>query len=155
MRLTPVLPILLGACVAGPAPLDLAPALLAAHAAERAAVGLPPLRWDPALAADAGRWARSLARTGRLAHEPGLAEGENLWAGTRGAFTPAQMAAVWAAEGKAWRAGARDLARTGHYTQMVWRGTTGLGCALASGAATDVLVCRYSPPGNIAGQSPF
>ncbi|WP_338662000.1 CAP domain-containing protein [Pararoseomonas sp. SCSIO 73927] len=157
MRAAPLLPLLLAACATGPA--DLPARLLAVDAAERAAVGVPPLRWDPALAAEADRWARRLAATGRLAHEPGIGDGENrrgenLWTGTRGAYTVESMARAWAAEGAAFRAGARDLARTGHYTQMVWRGTEALGCALASGAA-DVLVCRYSPPGNSAGRAPF
>ncbi|MCR0984269.1 CAP domain-containing protein [Roseomonas populi] len=155
MRPTCLLPLLLAACATGAGPADLSSRLLAVHARERAAVGVPPLRWDPALAADADRWARNLARSGRLAHEPGINEGENLWSGTRGAFTPEQMAGAWVAERTAFRAGARDLARTGHYTQMVWRGTTAMGCALAAGAGQDVLVCRYSPPGNIAGRSPF
>ena len=44
---------------------------------------------------------------------------------------------------------------TGHYTQMVWKGTTEVGCATASGTELTYLVCRYSPPGNIVGQKPY
>ena len=36
----------------------------------------------------------------------------------------------------------------GHYTQMVWKSTTDVGCATATGNNYDVLVCRYNPPGN-------
>ena len=43
----------------------------------------------------------------------------------------------------------RDVA---HYTQIVWRGSTAVGCALASSRTDDYLVCRYSPPGNVVGQ---
>jgi hypothetical protein len=48
-----------------------------------------------------------------------------------------------------------NLARVGHYTQMVWRGTTLVGCALALGRNSEVLVCRYSPPGNFLGRQPY
>jgi hypothetical protein len=37
----------------------------------------------------------------------------------------------------------------------VWRGTTQIGCALASSAEDDFLVCRYAPAGNILGQRAF
>jgi hypothetical protein len=43
----------------------------------------------------------------------------------------------------------------GHYTQMIWRGTTRIGCALASSRRWDVLVCRYGPPGNFIGEMPY
>ena len=42
-----------------------------------------------------------------------------------------------------------------HYTQMVWNGTTEVGCATDSGGGVDYLVCRYTPPGNIIGQTPY
>jgi hypothetical protein len=43
----------------------------------------------------------------------------------------------------------------GHYTQMIWRTTARIGCGLAEGTNSQVLVCRYAPPGNICGHSPF
>jgi hypothetical protein len=39
-----------------------------------------------------------------------------------------------------------------HYTQIIWRGTRTVGCALASNATDDYLVCRYAPAGNVVGQ---
>ena len=44
--------------------------------------------------------------------------------------------------------------KTGHFTQVVWRNSKELGCAKASCSGKDYWVCRYSPPGNIAGQFP-
>jgi hypothetical protein len=43
----------------------------------------------------------------------------------------------------------------GHYTQLVWRDTNEVGCALASSSGEQVLVCRYSSPGNYRGERPF
>lgn len=43
----------------------------------------------------------------------------------------------------------------GHYTQIVWRNTTEVGCALASRHGQDYLVCHYNPAGNVSGQKVF
>ena len=40
----------------------------------------------------------------------------------------------------------------GHYTQLIWRGTQKVGCAVAPGGGQDWLVCRYWPAGNTMGQ---
>lgn len=136
--------------------------LLAAHNRERAAVGVPPLRWDPALAAAAASYGPTLAALGRLEHSPrGSRPGqkENLWMGTRGAYSPEQMVGNWAEE-KAWfRPGIfPNVSSTGnwldvsHYTQMIWRSTTDVGCAVHQSRTSDYLICRYSPGGNIDGK---
>ncbi|WP_240913907.1 CAP domain-containing protein [Sphingomonas sp. HDW15A] len=131
---------------------------MALHNRERAAYGSPPLGWDPALAAQAKKYAHELAAIGRLLHSPKAqrpGQGENLWLGTRGMFGTEAMVGSWAGEKRHFRRGVfpansttgnwRDI---GHYSQMVWPRTTRLGCGLASSARWDVLVCRYSPPGN-------
>ena len=43
----------------------------------------------------------------------------------------------------------------GHYTQLVWRATTEVGCAQASSEREDILVCRYAEAGNYRGERPF
>ena len=48
-----------------------------------------------------------------------------------------------------------DFADVGHYTQLMWRETGRVGCALAEGAAEEVLVCRYRTAGNVVGERPF
>ncbi len=139
--------------------------ILAAHNAERAQVGTPPLVWDDTLAAHAAVWAQRLAQLGRLEHSanadrPG--EGENLWMGSAGGYSPAEMVAGWAGEKADFSNGTfPDVARSGnwqsvgHYTQMIWRATTAVGCAKASSAQADILVCRYAPAGNFTGEKPF
>jgi hypothetical protein len=139
--------------------------LLAAHNRERDALGLEPLRWDPELAAHAAAWSGELAEADVLQHAPqGGSEphGENLWAGTSGAYTPEAMVGDWAEEKAHFRrAPFPQVSRTGqwkdvgHYTQMVWRDTDRVGCAVAQGADFDYLVCRYRTAGNVMGQAPF
>jgi len=139
--------------------------MLAGHNAARGSVGLNPLRWDDRLAAAAGSHAAAMARTGEFAHSPGVGgsgQGENLWMGTRGGYAYAEMVDRWVAERRDFvDAPTPAFSRTGqwqdvgHFTQIMWRGTTHVGCALASGRADDFLVCRYSPAGNVMGQRPY
>lgn len=140
----------------------LAGELLAAHNVERAAHGLKPLAWDASLAGDAARYADQLARLGDIRHSPQevrRGQGENLWMGTARAFSPTTMVRNWASEKNFFRAGifpdnsgTRSWSDVGHYTQMIWPGTTHVGCAVASSRGNDFLVCRYSPAGNVIGQ---
>ena len=141
---------------------DLERRLLALHNRERAAVGTPPLTWDAGLAAAAAAYGPELARRGRLAHSPPEArpgQGENLWMGTRGAYSPEEMVGSWVEEKRLFRPGVfPDVSTSGHwsdvahFTQMIWRSTTRLGCALHRSARADFLICRYAPPGNVVGQ---
>jgi len=129
--------------------------ILRAHNRERAAAGAQPLSWDPLLAAAALNHARQLSANGQLRHSPRETrpgQGENLWMGTSGAFSVQQMVGSWASERSYFRPGVFPaVSRTGnwsavgHYTQMIWPGTTHIGCAIASGARVDVLVCRQWP----------
>lgn len=138
-------------------------AMIDVHDEARRAAGVPPLLWNQALADDAARYAAVLAQTQAFKHsvEPRgrVAEGENLFMGSRGAYRYDEMARLWVDEGRAYRAGAfPDISDTGrwqdvgHYTQIVWRRTTEFGCALASSRSDDYLVCRYAPPGNVWGR---
>jgi uncharacterized protein YkwD len=76
------------------APQDLADVetrLLALHNRERAAYGSTPLVWDAQLARAAAAYGPELARQGRLVHSPAESrprQGENLWMGTRDAYSP-------------------------------------------------------------------
>lgn len=145
---------------------DLDSRLLAGHNRERAELGLQPLRWNADLARAAGQWAEHLARTGRFEHAPvdysKELQGENIWGGTPGHFHPEAMVGLWASEKRYFKPGVFPansttgrVADVSHYTQMVWRDTQQVGCALASGAREEILVCRYSAHGNIRGRVPF
>ena len=41
---------------------------------------------------------------------------------------------------------------TGHFTQVVWRGTTQVGCGHSQCKGNDIWVCNYDPAGNWDGQ---
>ena len=40
---------------------------------------------------------------------------------------------------------------TGHFTALVWRSTTKLGCAVNTGCSWPTYVCQYQAPGNVIG----
>lgn len=136
--------------------------LLAVHNAERTQVGVPPLQWDPELARSAESYGPQLAQLGRLVHSPRATrpgQRENLAMGFHGRTTPEELAGLWADEKRAFVRGLfPNVSRTGnwsdvaHYTQMIWKSTTRVGCAVYSDARWDYLICRYSPPGNADGR---
>ena len=138
--------------------------MLRLHNSCRAEVQSPPLVWSASLAADAAKWARHLAdKINKGEHDPSIRgqEGENLWWGTAGAYSYSEMAGYWINEKTSFVYGAFPNCATtrsavvGHYTQIVWKNTKAVGCALATNGKTDFLVCRYSPPGNVIGENPY
>jgi hypothetical protein len=139
--------------------------ILAAHNTERVELGLQPLTWNATLAQSAQVWARHLASSGRFEHAPEdliNPEGENLWAGTKGYYAPEAMVNAWIQEKKYFRVGVFPnnsstgrVEDVGHYTQLIWRTTSELGCAKASTREEDILVCRYAEAGNYKGERPI
>jgi hypothetical protein len=138
--------------------------ILMVHNKYRAAVGVPPLVWSDDLAAAARVWANTLNSNLQFAHDRETQDqGENLWMGTAGAFSVTQMVASWGQERQNFQNGTfPNVSATGnwfdvgHYSQMVWRNTTSVGCAGVSGSDGNYrLVCRYSPAGNVMGQRVF
>lgn len=140
--------------------------VLAAHNRERDILNVPALQWSDELARDARVWAEELGRSGRFEHsadDPGTEpQGENLWAGSAGFYSPEAMVGLWAAEKRHFRPGVfPHNSRTGrvqdvsHYTQLVWSESRAVGCALGRSKTEDVLVCRYSRSGNVIGLRPF
>jgi hypothetical protein len=135
--------------------------ILALHNRERAEVGAPPIRWDPALAESAATYGPTLAGLGRLQHSPRETrpgQRENLAMGSTGYFQLEDLVGFWISEKRNFQPGMfPNVSRTGqwkdvaHYTQMIWKGTTNVGCALYRDRGRDYLICRYSPPGNADG----
>src|SRR4051794_34726395 len=139
--------------------------VLAHHTLEREDVGGPQMHWTPSLAVSAQQWADHLARTGRFEHAPEnrrTPEGENLWAGTKGYYSPEAMVSAWIREKRYFKPGTfpnnsitGNVEDVGHFTQVAWRDSHEVGCAVARSNREDILVCRYSQAGNYVGEQPF
>lgn len=136
--------------------------MIAGHNKARLQYGVSPLVWDQTLARDAAVYAQQLARIGRFEHDRQAGrsprQGENLFMGTRSAYSYADMIGLLVEEGRYFRPGRfPNVSRTGsvwhvgHYTQIIWPTSQRVGCATASNRTNDYLVCRYLPAGNIVG----
>jgi hypothetical protein len=136
--------------------------MISAHNQARRQYGSGPLVWDETLARDAAIYAQKLARSGRFEHDPQVGrrpkQGENLWVGTRSAYSYAEMIGLLIDERRYFRPGrfpavsrTGDWSQVAHYTQIVWPATRQVGCATASNRSSDYLVCRYLPAGNVVG----
>jgi pathogenesis-related protein 1 len=124
--------------------------ILNAHNAYRSQHCAAPLAWSDELAAAAQQWANTCTRdaSGRFAHDNNAGQvGENLHWGTQ---TTAQGAVdSWYSEINSYNFDNPVYSdAVGHFTQVVWRGSTQLGCGVASCGNEKLWVCRYSPPGN-------
>ncbi len=145
--------------------------MLSTHNAARRAVGVAPLTWSNALAAEAQQWARQLATEDcKLRYDPDPKRrettGQNLfraygnapYAGTR--RTPAEAAERWVREGQQYDHGTHRCrnslgSQCGAYLQVIWEATTALGCAQSRCDAAEVWVCHYAPRGGQEGLKPY
>ena len=131
------------------------------HNQARASVGVGPLRWDEALAGYAQSYAQQDAgqRQCQLVHSGGP-YGENLFWGSGRTYGGRDAVAAWVAESSSYDYGSNACApnaECGHYTQVVWRGSTAVGCAVqpCPDGRSTFITCNYSPPGNYVGQRPY
>ena len=133
--------------------------ILADHNRERAAVGTPPLTWSPEISAHAGEWARTLQSQGCVLQHRGVDSriyGENIQDLVPG-FGPGAAPENWASEKELYHGetiGDPDFVAL-HYSAMVWRTTTQMGCGVAWCGERGILVCNYHPQGNVSGQRPY
>jgi len=131
-------------------------AMLDAHNAVRARVGVPPLVWADELAAVAQGWANHLIATNAFSHSPNNRFGENLYTITGGTASPANVVGMWADEARGYDIRSSTCSGVcGHYTQIVWGETRAVGCAVAANPYREVWVCDYDPPGNVIGYRPY
>lgn len=99
--------------------------------------------WDESLAAASKRHAERCV----FAHDATANAGENLAIGFSSDISAMDQ---WYLEVSAYRGDWSP--QTGHFTQMVWKGTTQIGCGTAQCPQGRFLVCRYLPQGNVLGQ---
>lgn len=114
----------------------------------------PPLRWSETLQKLAQDWADQLRDAGcAFEHRPNNRVGENLtFFAPRTSQRPEDVAYGWYSEVSLYdfAKGKFDFS-TGHFTQLVWRGTRHLGCGVSTCNGGEIWVCNYDPPGNMMG----
>lgn len=125
-----------------------AQAILNAHNAYRAKHCVGLLTWSASLATQAQNWANQCTKNGNLfAHSGFNGYGENLaWGGGLGAKAAVDL---WYAEVSKYNFSSPAWSNAvGHFTQLVWRATTQVGCGVATCGGQRLWVCQYTPPGN-------
>jgi uncharacterized protein YkwD len=136
-------------------PDDFAREMLNAHNDIRIGVGLPPLQWSGDLAVYSKKWASSLIAGNRTVHNRNSPYGENILATGLGSV-PATVVTEWASESRNYTYITNTCkGDCGHYTQLVWRHTRKVGCAMAKDDSREIWVCSYDPAGNYRGEWPY
>jgi pathogenesis-related protein 1 len=164
--------LMLGATCAQAGEVDSA-AIVAAHNKWRAQVGVGALSYSPELAVSAQAWADNLKQTNqcRMRHSsPEGQYGENLYWASAMVWSDGRRELQKVPSAKpvdSWGSEKRDYNHAknsctpgkmcGHYTQMVWRTSTKVGCAMAvcGDSQEQVWVCQYQPAGNVEGRKPY
>jgi uncharacterized protein YkwD len=127
--------------------------LVDAHNRVRARHCAKPLAWSAKLAQVAQQWANALRDKGCAFGHSGGSYGENLAAGTSGTLDAEDVVKMWYDEVSLYRfPNGGFSAQTGHFTQVVWRGTARVGCGRSQCNGMDIWVCEYDPAGNWQGQ---
>ncbi|KAF7975783.1 hypothetical protein HWV62_8601 [Athelia sp. TMB] len=131
-------------------------AYLNGHNSNRTIHDASPVTWNQTMADKAQTWANNCV----FEHSGGSLGpwGENLSAGT-GDYPIADGILAWTNEVSVFNPSNPSAEAALHFTQVVWKATKQIGCAVAScpnmfpgyGAA-NFYVCEYYPPGNVGGE---
>ncbi|PIA25036.1 hypothetical protein AQUCO_13300025v1 [Aquilegia coerulea] len=132
------------------------------HNLARSKVGVGPLKWNTTLANYAKNYSQQRSGDCELIHSQGP-YGENIyWGQGEGVIDAAAAMKAWV-DGEVvnydYNSNSCEFGKQcGHYTQIVWKDTTQLGCGTAkcSDAENKVFItCNYYPPGNYIGERPY
>ncbi|KAH8419352.1 hypothetical protein KR222_006508, partial [Zaprionus bogoriensis] len=123
--------------------------VLDAHNFYRARHGAPPLELNDDMSDFASEWAQYLLSHNLMKHREHNDYGENIYMASGGDLEGANAVASWYDEigNYNWRHPSFQPS-TGHFTQVIWKGSTQLGVGYARRGNTVFVVCNYDPPGN-------
>ncbi|KAF5365072.1 hypothetical protein D9758_011019 [Tetrapyrgos nigripes] len=125
------------------------------HNTNRAKYGAGPVTWNEEIAAGVQDYANKCV----FKHSGTNGVGENLGAGT-GNYTIETAMRSWMNEASNYDYNNPVFSQnTGHFTQVVWKATNQIACAIADCPAGTIfqkssryVVCQYTPPGNYRGR---
>ncbi|MCV9386776.1 CAP domain-containing protein [Reichenbachiella ulvae] len=144
--------------IAQPADEDEIELIIDRHNFWRNEVGVADIQYSQELAEVAYTWAQELKKQGCAFKHSKNSYGENLFKGTHGYYTAGDAVDAWGNEKKDYNY-KKNICESnkvcGHYTQIVWRNTTEVGCAKVICEGNVTWVCNYNPPGNYVGQKPY
>ncbi|KAH7518525.1 hypothetical protein FEM48_Zijuj09G0180900 [Ziziphus jujuba var. spinosa] len=131
---------------------------LNAHNLARASVGVGPLTWDNKVAGYARNYANKRKGDCKLVHSRGP-YGEDILVWSRGDLSGVAAVNSWFKEKVNYDYNSNSCTngkQCRHYTQLVWKKSTRLGCAkVRCNNGGTFITCNYDPPGNSAGQRPY
>ncbi|MFZ5893747.1 MAG: CAP domain-containing protein [Myxococcota bacterium] len=131
---------------------------------------LPPVTWDPILADVAYNYLSKCQGSSLADHNANRTKdyqslggsgyvGENIYASSSSkSATPANALSSWMSEAEDFNYDNPNLSAAGHYTQVVWRTSVRIGCAIVNCPSLrypNNILCDYAPGGNINGQKPY
>ncbi|KAK7319550.1 hypothetical protein RJT34_04272 [Clitoria ternatea] len=126
------------------------------HNKARAEVGVGPLKWNETIAAYALKYAKLMVEKNCDVAPSRGPYGESQALGVE--MSGADAVTLWLSEKPNYELKSNKcvFGECSHYTQMVWRNSTDLGCASLKCPTVGVfIICNYSPPGNIKGETPY
>ena len=157
---------------------DVIDAFVAAHNQARSgpltpppSPALPPVSWDAILADSVYNYTIACqgGTNGLLSHNANRSTdyqalggsgyvGENIYGGSGSGATPDDAVSLWMSEASSYDYASGNIGSAGHYTQIVWRDSVRIGCAIVDCPALtyhNTVICDYAPGGNISGQKPY
>lgn len=125
------------------------------HNQFRAQHQVGPVTWSDTVAASI----QAFVETCPAGHSGNLKYGENWGASYGMTLSISDMVTGWYQEEEDYNYSNPELSSDviGHFTQIVWKGTTEIGCALITNCPrpwpeSTIWMCQYNPRGNLQGQ---
>nr|XP_017022116.1 protein PRY1 isoform X2 [Drosophila kikkawai] len=118
----------------------------------RAMHGCPALTVNPELNKLAQEWANHLRDNNIMQHRPNPKYGENIFLSGGMDVAGDLPVEMWYREMSSYDFNkAEFVAKSGHFTQLIWKASKEMGAGVARKADKTWVVCNYNPAGNIVG----